>query len=149
LHTLIKYVLPTVWLTLIGYFVFASFFLPEAIRWGPGVTPFWGRVVVVTFWLGGVLVAWSISRPLKRVSAGGGIVEARGLFRTMHLRAADIEKLNVRGDWNTRSRPIVEIHLRDGRRIDFLPLSKDAVETLERMLRQLTAPRVRSRSGVS
>lgn len=138
LHWVLKYVWPTVWLVLIGSFFLQAIIDPTQVRWGPGITPFWGRIIVGVFWGFGVLAAWSISRPLKRVYAGEGVLEARGLFRTIRIRPSDVARINART--GGKGRPILEIHLRArgpfGRRIDFVPRTDESVAILERMLEQ-------------
>lgn len=138
-QSMLKYVWPAGWIGIFGYVLAASILRPESIHWtGSGAAPWWGRPLLAVLVAIGILIAWHTSVPLKRVRAGDGFIEAEGLRRTVRIDAAQVERVHVRGDWSHRRYPVVEIHLRTrgpfGKRIDFVPSTREAVERVQREL---------------
>ncbi len=136
---MLKYFWPAGWIGVTGYLLLVSLVKPESLRWIGGVTtPWWGRWLLAALVIAGIAAMWKTSVPLKRVRLGEGVAEVEGVRRTVRITAAEVERIHVRGDWGERRSPVVEIHLRArgpfGRRIDFIPVSAEAVERVRKQL---------------
>lgn len=132
---LAKFVWPVGWLGLIGYHTVLAFTDSPKVRWGPGVDPGWGKLLLVVFLAFGVLVAVRVSAPLKRVHLVPGGLHVSNYFRATRVPWADVERVVVHSDFGRRRSPIVELELRRrsvfGTRISLVPASPHALATLE------------------
>lgn len=132
---LFKFIWPAGWLTLMGLFNVLAFTDSPELRWGGGVDPAWGRLLLAGFFVLGLVVAVRVSIPLKRVHLVPGGLHVSNYFRAIRVPWSDVERVTVRGRFGDRTTPVVEIRLRRrgafGTRISLVPASPDALAILQ------------------
>jgi len=131
----LKFVWPMGWLGLMGFFNVLAFTGSPRVRWGPGVDPAWGKVLLVGFFAFGVCVAVRVSAPLKRVHLVRGGLHVSNYLRAIRVPWTEVERVVVRGRFGRRTMPVVEMELRRrgafGTRIALVPVSPEALALLE------------------
>jgi hypothetical protein len=131
----VKFVWPVMWLGLMGYFNVLAFKGSPGLRWGPGVDPAWGKLLLVALFAFGLYVAIRLGARLKRVHLVPGGLHVSNYVRATRVPWADVERVVVHSDFGGRRSPIVELRLRRrsvfGTRISLVPASPDALATLE------------------
>ena len=131
----LKFIWPVGWLGILGYFNVLAFTGSPRMRWGPGIDPGWGSLLLAGFFALGVCVAVRVSAPLKRVHLVPGGLHVSNYFRAIRVPWADVERVVVHGRFENRRTPIVELTLRRrsafGTRISLLPASPDALAMLQ------------------
>lgn len=132
---ILKFIWPAGWLGLTGWSNVLAFTGSPDLRWGPGIDPAWGKVILVVFFALGLYVAFRVSLPLKRVHLVPGGLRVSNYFREARVPWADVERVVVHGRFRRRQTPVVEFTLRRrgafGRRISLLPASPQALATLQ------------------
>lgn len=131
-----KFVWPVGWIGLMGWFTIGALTNSPGVRWsGGGPAPLWGKALLVVLLGLGFLVAWRVSRPLKKVRLGEGGVHASNYLTEIWIGWRDVRRVVVHGDFGPRRTPLVELELRErgafGRRISLLPASPEALAHLE------------------
>jgi hypothetical protein len=129
-----KFVWPAGWLGMMGYFNILAFTDSPGLRWGPGVDPAWGRLLLAGLFIFGLAVAFRLSAPLKRVHLVPAGLNVSNYFREIQVPWTDVERMVVHGDFGSRRTPLVELTLRRrgvfGTRISLLPASPEALAIL-------------------
>jgi hypothetical protein len=120
---------------MMGYCNVLAFRDSPALRWGPGVDPAWGRLLLVGLFAFGLLVAFRVSAPLKRVHLVPGGLHVSNYFREIRVPWTDVERMVVHSDFGRRRTPLVELTLRRrgafGTRISLLSASPEALAILQ------------------
>lgn len=128
---LFKFVWPVGFLGFIGFFL-AQSLLGLDVRWGPGITPFWGNVILVGLLLGGLAVSATLSMPLKRVDYDGESLHISNYLSTDHVAVNQVSAVKVYGEFGHNQRPTVKLRFRDrtkfGRRIVFIAESPELLD---------------------
>lgn len=131
---MMKFVWPLGWLGMMSYFSLLAFTGSSRIRWGPGVSPAWGKAILVGFLLLGLALTYLWSLRLKKVW-----LTADGLRVSNYLSEAiipwpQVRRVLVHGTFGHRSKPLVELELLArhpfGGRISLYPASEDLLAKL-------------------
>jgi hypothetical protein len=134
---LFKFVWPVGFLGPIGYFL-AKSLLGLGVRWGPGITPFWGNVILAGLLLGGLAVLATMSIPLKRVDYDGESLHISNYVSTDPVAVNQVSAVTVYGEFRHNERPTVKIRFRDrtrfGRQIVFIAESPELLDDFCRSL---------------
>jgi hypothetical protein len=134
---LFKFVWPVGFLGFIGSFL-AQSLLGPGVRWGPGITPFWGNVILVGLLLVGFAVLATLSLPLKRVDYDGESLHISNYLSTDHVAVNQVSAVRVYGEFRNNERPTVKLRFRDrtrfGRHIAFIAASPELLDDFCRSL---------------
>ncbi len=129
-----KFVWPTAWLGLIGYFLAGSLLGWESVRWrGGGPAPLWGKLLLLLLFILGIVctLAW---RRLKHVELSGASLHVADLAAREVIPLTAISAVSVRGDFSQRATPIVRLHFTNkthfGSSVDFLAASRETLDEL-------------------
>lgn len=132
-----KFVWPVGWLGFIGTFLMGAL-LGSETRWGPGITPFWGKTILGVLFGVGVFMVVRLSIPLKRVDEADGSLHISNYLSTDIVPMTSIRAAKVTGDFGHNRMPSVEVWFRErtryGSKIVFLARSE---ELLTRFLSEL------------
>jgi hypothetical protein len=121
-----KFVWPVLWLGFIGSFLFGSLTGANPPRFGSGITPFWGNVMLSVLFAFGVFVTITGAVPMRRVDWDGRDMWVWNyFFSTRTVPLSQIARVRIYGDFSSKGRPVVRLFMRDraqyGRRFDFIP----------------------------
>jgi hypothetical protein len=108
---LFKFVWPCAWLGSIGGFLVSSL-LGFTPRWGPGITPFWGHVILVVLFVLGIAMLVRLSLPLKRVEESVGFLHISNYLSNEVVPVTNIRSVRVTGDFGRNRMPSVEVWFR-------------------------------------
>jgi hypothetical protein len=130
-----KFVWPIGWLGMMGYLSVLAFTNSPGLRWGGGgPAPVWGKALLIVLVGVGVVVAYRVSLPLKRVHLAEGGIRASNYVTEAFIPWSGIRRVVVHGSFGARRGPLVELDLRArgafGRRISLLPASPEALARL-------------------
>jgi hypothetical protein len=132
-----KFVWPAGFLGFIGYFL-AQSLLGLDVRWGPGITPFWGNVILAGLLLLGLAVAVTWSIPLKRIDYDGVSLHISNYLSTDQVAVNQVSSVKVYGKFYRNERPTVKLRFRDrtrfGRHIAFIAASPELLDEFCRSL---------------
>lgn len=128
-----KFVWPLCFLGFIGFFL-AQSLLGYDVRWGPGITPFWGNVILGGLLLVGLAVAVTWSIPLKRVDYDGESLHISNYLSTDQVAVNQVSSVKVYGEFYRNERPTVKLRFRDGRHIAFIAESPELLDDFCRSL---------------
>jgi len=124
-----KFVWPLGWLGMMGYFSFLAFTGSPRIQWGAGVSPAWGKVVLVGFLLLGLALTYVWSLRLKKVWLTAGGLRVSNYLSEATISWPQVRRVSVHGTFGRRNKPLVELELSAGRpfggRISLYPASED------------------------
>ena len=134
---LFKFVWPVGFLGFIGYFL-AKSLLGFDVRWGTGITPFWGNVILAGLLLVGLAIAATLSIPLKRVDYDGARLHISNYLSTDQVAVNQVSSVKVYGEFRRNERPTVKLRFRDrtrfGRHIAFIAASPELLDDFCRSL---------------
>ena len=127
---LFKFVWPCGWLGLIGSFLFGALFGAPP-RWGPGISHFWGTVILIVLFAFGVFFTVTVSLPLKRVDRDGALLRISNYMWEDVAPIADIRKVKIRGEFerHNNSMPSVTVWFRERRKIVFLARTQEVLDS--------------------
>ncbi|HEX7183258.1 MAG TPA: hypothetical protein VF756_15565 [Thermoanaerobaculia bacterium] len=131
---LVKFGWPIGWLGMMSYFTFLAFVRSPRLRWGPGVSPAWGKALLLGLLLLGLLIAYKLCMPLKKAWLTADGIRASNYFRQAFIAWPHVRCVVVRGEFGHRSTPVVEFELWQphpfGGRISLLPASQKVLAEL-------------------
>ena len=134
---LFKFVWPVGFLGFIGFFL-AQSLLGRDVRWGSGITPFWGNAILAGLLLLGLAVVATWSIPLKRVDYDGKILHISNYLSTDQVAVNQVSSVKVYGEFHRNERPTVKLRFRDrtrfGRHIAFIAASPELLDDFCRSL---------------
>jgi len=134
---LFKFVWPLGFLGFIGYFL-AQSLLGHDVRWGSGITPFWGNAILAGLLLVGLAVVATWSIPLKRVDFDGESLHISNYLSTDQVAVNQVSSVKVYGEFSHKERPTVKLRFRDrirfGRHIAFIAESPELLDDFCRSL---------------
>ncbi|HEX3125989.1 MAG TPA: hypothetical protein VH394_01545 [Thermoanaerobaculia bacterium] len=131
---MMKFVWPLGWLGMMSYFSLLAFTGSPKLRWGPGVSPEWGKVILVVFLLMGVLFMYRVSRRLKMVWLTTDGLRVSNYLSEASILWPQVRRVLVHDTFGHRRTPLVELELSTrrpfGGRISFYPASEDLLGKL-------------------
>jgi hypothetical protein len=145
---LMKFVWPLAWLGMMGYFSFLAFTGSPRLRWGVGVSPAWGKVMLVGFFLLGLAITYTMSLRLKKVWLTTDGLRVSNYLSEASILWPHVRRITIHDTFGHRRTPLVEIELCArrpfGGRISLFPASEDL---LVKLTGQAAAFQVEQRSA--
>ena len=131
---LMKFFWPLGWLGVMSYFSFLAFTGSPKLRWGVGVSPAWGKGILVGLLLMGLAFTYTVSMRLKKVWLTTGGLRVSNYLSESSILWPHVRRVLIHDTFGHRRTPLVELELWArhpfGGRISLYPMSEDLLEKL-------------------